>query len=567
MSPLYTDSCASVSTPPLEDESAPFGETINFAGRKVVWSPLHVSAAELERWRQIGDDVTDRALAALPGLSSNPTSPSDHPLELIKHHLRTTPTNLQDPDVSAFWTEVTKLPPFVKEEGLKEGKNLNARRSLVEKAVGRGQNVYATYAIPISMALLYFSLAGGFSSPRILRVLELTSYLIGPRSSSTSSSPCMRSSSDAAPSCPFSGPSASSKRTFERLLETQQWVLESMLAPSSKLCPPEGDAALEPRHVAPKDSPALLPDRAWEDTLRVRVLHAQMRAKVLKVAERGGYDASQDGVPINQEDMSATLASFAVAPLWALEEIGFRVSLSEKESYLALWRHIGFYLGVPPPILQRHFGSWPAAEAFLESAIMHLFDLRDPSKADSPAATMARLPAVPVLQSVADHLASEGQEPDYEYHYAIAYTLLGPELSCAVGLPTRHSLRMLLRVRFTFLAMVMPVWFGRLYPRVRWETTRVECFKRGLPRFICRLLGFRRSTFFAAGVVEATGGEKSAGEGRWEEVDSKSESWLEESRVITRMWNDIWREMKIVLTSMGAVSVLGLGLGIWWVYH
>lgn len=266
--------------------------------------------------------------------------------------------------------------------------------------------------------------------------------------------------------------------------------------------------------------------------------------------------------------MSATLGAFAVAPLWALEEIGFHLSLSEKESYLALWRHIGFYLGISPRILQRHFGSWSTAEAFTQSAVIHLFDLRAASE-DSPApAAMARLPAVPVLRSVAEHLAGEGKEPDYEYHYAVAYTLLGPELARAVGVPTWHSWRMLLRVRLTFLAIRVPVWFGRLYPRAGWEATRIECVARGLPRYVCRLLGFRRSTFFAVGGAEAVEEDKKEKEGRrWEVLDNKCESWLEETRVITKMWNEIWGEMKVVLASVGIVGVASAGLSVWLMYR
>ena len=41
------------------------------------------------------------------------------------------------------------------------------------------------------------------------------------------------------------------------------------------------------------------------------------------------------------EDMFATLGSFAIAPLWSLRRMGFKLTDREQLAFIAVWRHIG----------------------------------------------------------------------------------------------------------------------------------------------------------------------------------------------------------------------------------
>jgi hypothetical protein len=266
-------------------------------------------------------------------------------------------------------------------------------------------------------------------------------------------------------------------------------------------------------------------------------------------------------IPLNQEDMAATLAAFGVAPIFALERMGLPLTLDERECYLALWRHLGYYLGVSPRLLETHFIDWAHAEAFLSSAALHLFD------PDPDPDIAARLPALPVLHAVAVHEAKNGEPPDLEYHVELARVLLGPELSRAVALPPtpkRSTARW--RVRLALIALRVPVWFGSVYPRKGWEATRVECIRRALPRFLCRQLEGRRTTFLAvkapAGTdrVSISTGDK---EQRWEKVDLQGDAWRAEMREIERMWKSIWREMVGALMASG-VFLAGAGVVLAW---
>ncbi|EIN08296.1 hypothetical protein PUNSTDRAFT_87654 [Punctularia strigosozonata HHB-11173 SS5] len=375
---------------------------------------------------------------------------------------------------------------------------------------------------PTSLALLHYSLAGGFSSPRITRVLELTSYLIPRMSESTG--------------CPLSSSAESRERsdkaTYERLLETAQWVLDCM----------DGLEA-----ILPPTGPGDPGGRGWEATVQVRLLHAQMRAQVLgraKVYATKGdndtaYSVTVDGVPLNQEDMAATLGAFSVAPIWSLERMGFHLSAREKEAYLFLWRYLGYYLGIRNLILDRHFSSWARAEAFLLSSVLHLFAFRKTPE------QLARLPTIPVLRAVS------GRPPfrsSLRYNLAISRSLLGDEFASDLGIPST-TFYSWMQVQLSFVTMRVPVLFGQFYPRKRWEWKRREVIRRALPRVVIWGLGGRRTNFVV-------------GKDKWCTVDMKSDRWVRDGQEIMRMWKEIWRELSLVVAGCICVGTI-VGYGVW----
>ena len=57
----------------------------------------------------------------------------------------------------------------------------------------------------------------------------------------------------------------------------------------------------------------------WQSVIRVRLLHAQVRTRIRKGKGRlNELDIARDGVPINAEDLFATLGGFSVACLWSM---------------------------------------------------------------------------------------------------------------------------------------------------------------------------------------------------------------------------------------------------------
>jgi len=163
--------------------------------------------------------------------------------------------------------------------------------------IQRGIDVYILYLPAISLSLFYRSLVGGFSIPKITAVLSFTKYL---------------------------APPSTSLEVTHRLLDTGGFLSSCLLSnnlPASTLRPN---------------------GKGWEAALRVRALHAKVRRHILT---KEWDDAL--GIPINQEDMAATLLGFCVNSLLGIEFIA-SMPLSDQDQYdfIMLWRYIGWLLGI-----------------------------------------------------------------------------------------------------------------------------------------------------------------------------------------------------------------------------
>jgi hypothetical protein len=86
----------------------------------------------------------------------------------------------------------------------------------------------------------------------------------------------------------------------------------------------------------------------WQITVKVRLIHAQVRRMILK---SGKWDAAAWGAPVNQHDMAGTTLLFSVALVQGLRKLGLRVSSREAGDYVHLWRWVGRVIGVDPEIL------------------------------------------------------------------------------------------------------------------------------------------------------------------------------------------------------------------------
>lgn len=91
----------------------------------------------------------------------------------------------------------------------------------------------------------------------------------------------------------------------------------------------------------------------WQITLKVRLIHAQVRRMILK---SGRWNTAAWGQPVNQHDMAGTTLLFSVSIVDGLRKLGMHVSSEEAERYVHLWRWVGRVIGVHPDIL-------PACEA------------------------------------------------------------------------------------------------------------------------------------------------------------------------------------------------------------
>jgi hypothetical protein len=84
----------------------------------------------------------------------------------------------------------------------------------------------------------------------------------------------------------------------------------------------------------------------YQRIIQVRMLHAAVRAVLLGRDAPGGRWPAANGVPVNQEDLLATLMTFTVIVFRALDRMGIDVTAKDQEAYLHLWAVAGHLLGI-----------------------------------------------------------------------------------------------------------------------------------------------------------------------------------------------------------------------------
>jgi hypothetical protein len=114
-------------------------------------------------------------------------------------------------------------------------------------------------------------------------------------------------------------------------------------------CPPPSSSPGGTPAPAPAAASLRPGRRGWEAALRVRILHAKVRRSLLlrgrSGAENDAWNVDKNGVPINQEDMAATLLVFSVNVLLGIEISAGRL----LDAHNQRGRYLGWLLGVDTP--------------------------------------------------------------------------------------------------------------------------------------------------------------------------------------------------------------------------
>ncbi|GJJ68132.1 hypothetical protein EMPS_00478 [Entomortierella parvispora] len=335
--------------------------------------------------------------------------------------------------------------------------------------VRRGQDVYWRYSLFISHALLHFSLAGGFVIPKITKVLNSTGYLSG-------------------------------KSTKKRVLETQQFVL---------------DVVHSPEYLFPGTG------TAWESIVQVRFLHAGVRARLAKISRAHSkyYDMNEHGVPINQEDLLATLFGFSNI-MWRVMEarMDIQMTTQEREDYLHLWRYVGYIMGVDD--ILGAVRTPDRADACIESITLHLSD--PDTESGKMCATLLRHMAPKPLFIPREVLSAVGLPDPFKFHMALAESLLGPKLWKANGLPTMSRPYRFLRTVVMYF-LYAELWVSSNFPW--WLRIRKPLFLEFQYMMVRRHIGRNRTQF------ELTEEPKLGNGG----LDGQIDGWLQET-YSQRIW-------------------------------
>lgn len=513
------------------------------------WEPWFVWSDQCEKfdtwneWRQIGDPLADDALAAL---FPSKLATSIHGIDLLEALQSKPASDAPSPDPS----DPSPISQYLDATLAEPPKEIKATESEIKLA----QTFFAANAVPITLSLLYFSLGGGFASSRISRILRSTSYIIP---------------SDGAAEFTTD---AGKERTVMRLLETLQFVIDIMggsLPPA--LTNPNADKT-EIDMSRWRGPTCLLPGsgEGWKSTLRVRLLHAVPRRRVQQQAHNSTradgnphlslrYVQSIDGVPLNQEDMAYTLSAFAFGPLHCLPKLGFSFTKAEADATIALWRHVGFYLGIEPAILVKHFRDWETAEAFGAMCGQMLFlELQETLEAAKDAGVEPPpAPTIALINALGKHV--DAQRPVAE-RFVLTRHLLGNRASDLLNIPSMPSFTYT-KLRLSLFTATLPTHFGHVYATLvpqlgsSWEKRRGELVIEALGRMTRYKLGMRRTTFRARNV-----------EGELEDTVKEEESIVRSKEDVARFmkrWKAIWWEMGGVLMTWAVM----FGLLGWRLFH
>jgi len=121
------------------------------------------------------------------------------------------------------------------------------------------------------------------------------------------------------------------------------------------------------RWVLAVTTPGAMAPGGWRSSLRVRLVHALVRRHLLD----SEWDTQAWGVPLSASAMMATaIGGFAIVPQRALTDVGAGTTAADLQSRTALWRWVGYVMGVPPALLP---ANWREAERLIET--LATFDL------------------------------------------------------------------------------------------------------------------------------------------------------------------------------------------------
>ncbi|KAH8197894.1 hypothetical protein TruAng_007946 [Truncatella angustata] len=284
-------------------------DQLNVYGYKFKWGTLHQAPEELQRLTCSYDSVATDALNSLDKLvPPGPIRSQNENQETIEAKNNKKHRNLY---------KLVREHAETSESVGKLWREINNIPDWVDwESIERGQKVFWRYGGPAITALTFVSLLGGMSSGRTVETLDRTGGF-------------------------------NARVVRQRLLETTQHTLG-----------------------VHKDIESIKPGgEGFESSVRVRLLHAVVRQRIVKLAEEKPdyFDIKKYGLPINDLDCIGTIATFSATLLWiGLPRQGIFLRQQEIADYLALWRYVSYLMGTPHDWL----ATPETAKAMMESLLV-----------------------------------------------------------------------------------------------------------------------------------------------------------------------------------------------------
>lgn len=192
----------------------------------------------------------------------------------------------------------------------------------------------------------------------------------------------------------------------------------------------------------------------WKLTLRIRIVHAQVR---MMLAESGEWDVARYGLPLHAGHMAFGAAYFSGALMAHVARLGGDFTREEAEAYVHVWRHTGSVMGIPAELMFDDVAS---------SRRLAAIAARCEPQADEDAIIMANclINSIPLVMGISE----PGERRRHAARmYQISRELIGDEAADAFRYPPATRFR---RLPWLRLARRSVRLLQKVFPRVRAHT-------------------------------------------------------------------------------------------------
>ncbi len=168
----------------------------------------------------------------------------------------------------------------------------------------------------------------------------------------------------------------------------------------------------------------------WKLSVRIRLIHAQIR-RLLR--ESDDWDTEAWGEPLSAAHLGFALTAFSARLLAHMKRLGASYTREEAASFMAVWRYVGWLMGIPETILIRD-----------EAEALKLFEIGNicEPEPDIESIAMANslVNSAPLLAEMTD---PEVRRKFSKYIYGVSRAVIGSKLADQLKYPHTSTLGVL----------------------------------------------------------------------------------------------------------------------------
>ena len=181
----------------------------------------------------------------------------------------------------------------------------------------------------------------------------------------------------------------------------------------------------------------------WKLSVRLRIIHAQVR-QLMKESDE--WDVEAWGEPISAGHLGFAITAFSARLLTHMKRLGASYSKEESVSFMAVWRYVGYLMGIPETILFRD-----EAEA---NRLFEIGGMCEPEPGvESISMANSLVNSAPLLAEMTD---PEVRRKFAKYIYGVSRAVIGNKLADQLKYPRTSTIGVLVwfRIQQRYEAMM-----------------------------------------------------------------------------------------------------------------